>query len=355
MPPESDLPFLVKMKPKSPRSKWLDRCSSIAVSLALALLAWLYASNRDQEVLDPITIPVEITLNPAQADNYLLEILGPKQAAVSFKGSPLKIRQARELLQKEQITARVEYSIPDGRLKEAKFSDTILVSEENMHLFRGVHPRMVEGKNRIPITVHKLVEKNLPVQVETGGFSLSNSQILFEPASVAVRGPQEILERTKAIQTVPWTTSISFSPQGKSPRDFKVSLARELEGKPVQTKPDYVTVKLLPEPRKVYEIKEIPIRFLYPADFPFRPSFQDERSRKVDLRVEGPVLPQAPRILAFIDLAERPGVAGVQVEKVQIQLPRDFSLLEEFPRDRTIELFLPEKGGKVPPGLPEKP
>src|SRR5207248_2934033 len=44
----------------------IDRLLSLFVAVSLALLVWLYARSRDQEVLDHVPIPVEVTLAPGQ-------------------------------------------------------------------------------------------------------------------------------------------------------------------------------------------------------------------------------------------------------------------------------------------------
>ena len=70
--------------------KWVDRFSSLAVAFALALMAWLYGSNRDQEIIDNVTIPVVVTLNSLQQDHFMLDVVSNMKVRVSFSGSPLK-------------------------------------------------------------------------------------------------------------------------------------------------------------------------------------------------------------------------------------------------------------------------
>ena len=54
----------------------IDRILSSLVALSLALLVWLYARSRDQEILDNVTLPVQISLAEADADHYSLEVNG---------------------------------------------------------------------------------------------------------------------------------------------------------------------------------------------------------------------------------------------------------------------------------------
>jgi hypothetical protein len=47
----------------------IDRILSILVALSLALLIWLYARSRDQEILDNVTLPVQVSLAESEADH----------------------------------------------------------------------------------------------------------------------------------------------------------------------------------------------------------------------------------------------------------------------------------------------
>src|SRR6185437_5647302 len=60
-------------KRKAEGGKMFDRMLSLVVALSLALLVWLYARSRDQEVLDNVPVPVQVTLAPDQAELYQLE------------------------------------------------------------------------------------------------------------------------------------------------------------------------------------------------------------------------------------------------------------------------------------------
>jgi hypothetical protein len=132
-------------------------------------------------------------------------------------------------------------------------------------------------------------------------------------------------------------------------QSVRVAIVDELEGKPVRVLPSKVVVKSIPEPKKVYELSDISIRFLCPSNFAFKPKFTDERSAKLDVKIQGPVLNDLPKVLAYIDLTARPGTAGLNVESVKIQLPREFLLLEEIARERTIELIPLETVKKTAP------
>ena len=46
----------------------LDRLVSALVAVSLAFLVWLYMRSRDQEILDNVPVPVQISLAPNQQD-----------------------------------------------------------------------------------------------------------------------------------------------------------------------------------------------------------------------------------------------------------------------------------------------
>jgi hypothetical protein len=119
----------------------------------------------------------------------------------------------------------------------------------------------------------------------------------------------------------------------------RVALVSELEGRPVRAMPNRVTVRVPAQTRKVYELADLPIHFLCPADFTLRPRFFDERSGRVTLRVQGPILDEPPRVYAFIDLTRGRFVSGLNHEQLQIQLPRDCQLAQDPPRVVAFELL----------------
>lgn len=330
--------------------KWVDRFSSLAVAFALALMAWLYGSNRDQEIIENVTIPVVVSLNSIQQEHFMLDVVPNMKVHVSFSGSPLKIREFRRTLEHDECVSKIEYSVTEDRLGEFKFGDNVVISESDIPVPQGVRARLVEGKNKIPVTVYRLGEKLIPVRLESGMEGGLFSQVLIEPASVLVKGPLEILDRTKTIPT--HFTSVPFGSmafQNNVSQSVRVAIVDELEGKPVRVLPSKVVVKSIPEPKKVYELSDISIRFLCPSNFAFKPKFTDERSAKLDVKIQGPVLNDLPKVLAYIDLTARPGSAGLNVESVKIQLPREFLLLEEIARERTIELIPLETVKKTAP------
>jgi hypothetical protein len=329
----------------------IDRILSLVVAVSLALLVWLYARSRDQEMLDNVPLPVQVVVSPAQAEHYNLELTGPSQVPVSFSGPPARIRELQRMLQRKEMQVVLTVTVPEERLGESRYNDAVRVEPDHIHAPVGVTAIVPEGRNRIPFTLHRLSERRLPVRFDhlrdgpTG-------PVLLEPATVLVRGPQEVLDRVRCIPTQP--AELPTRPlqpaagAAPAPASGWVPLVQELEGRPVRVAPSRVLVRVPIQARKAYDLPEVPVHFLCPANFPLRPRFIDERAGRISLRLTGPVQDEPPRVLAYIDLSRGRFTSGLNHEPLQLQLPRDFQLAQEPPRVVAFEL-LP---GDFVPGSP---
>jgi hypothetical protein len=305
-----------------------DRIVSLLVALSLALLVWLYARSRDQETLDNVPVPVQITLAAGQAEHYNVELTGPSQVMASFTGPPPRIRDVQAMLQRQELQVTLTLNVPEERLNEPRYSDTVHVEPSDIHAPAGVSVVMVEGRNRIPVTLHRLVERRLPVRFEHGQEE-PGTPVILEPATVLVRGPQEVLDRARSIPTQP--SELPARPVNApltAAAVGRVPLVQELEGRPVRVTPNRVTVRVPPLNRKVYDLPDVPIHFLCPANFGLRPRFYDERMGRIHLRLQGPHQEEPPKVYVFIDLTRGRFVSGLNHEPLQLQLPKDFQLTD---------------------------
>ena len=90
---------------------------------------------------------------------------------------------------------------------------------------------------------------------------------------------------------------------------------------------------------KTYELSEVPVHFLCPADFPLRPNYIDERDSRISLRVRGPARNEPPKVYAFVDLIQgNCSTPGSYQQPVQIQLPKDFELVQQSPHGVSFQL-----------------
>ena len=333
----------------------MDRIISLSVATSLALLVWLYARSRDQEVLDNVPIPVHIGLPPGQADQYALEVNGPSSVPMSFSGSPGRIRELRGMLQRGDLQVRVTLTVPDERPEDGhyldRYLDTVHIDTTDIHPPPGITTMIVEGRNRIPVTLYRIAERRLPVRVDSA-LEERAGQITLEPASVLVRGPQEVLDKVRSIMTQPAALPARVDGPAKGPVAIgPVPLVTQLEARSIRTTPGAVMVRWTPKPR-IYEIKSR-VQFMCPSNFSLRPKFiGDSRAGEITLRVQGPDLSDEPKILAYIDLTQGNFLAGLNHEAVRLQLPRDYTLAQEPPRPIAFELVATDSASRGLSGLP---
>lgn len=330
----------------------LDRLLSVLVAVSLAFLVWLYVRSREQEILDDVPIPVQITLSPAQAEHYDLDVNGPSHVVMDFSGPPARIRELRGLLQRGELHVDVTLTVPEDRQNESRYHDTVRIDAADVHPPPGLTPMIVEGRNRIPVTLYRIIEKRLPVRLDQ---SLEDrvSQVKLEPATVLVRGPQEVLDRARAIPTQPY---ILPSPRAEGAAGAEsltagpIPLVEELDGRPIRATPNKVMARLTLQPRqRTYELADVPVQFLCPANFTLRPRFVgDGRDGRISIRVTGPAR-EEPVVHAYIDLTRRKFEVGLNEEPLQLQLPKDFSLAQSPPRLVPFRLDPVEPPSKVAP------
>jgi hypothetical protein len=328
----------------------LDRTLSFLVAVSLALLVWLYARSRDQEVLDSVPVPVQISLTPHQAEHYSLELGGDAVVPVTFTGPPARIRELRGVLQRNELSVAVTLTVPAERQSEARYADTVTVQARDIHAPPGVAVLVPEGRNRIPVTLHRIVEKRLPVRFDHGAEE-PTGPLLIEPAVVSVRGPQEVLDRARFISTQPSMLPQPTQAALGGAAVGRVSLVTTIEDKPVKATPNRVTVRMPLQARKAYELADVPINFLTPANFSLRPQFFDERAGRRTLKLLGPSQDEPPRVYLFVDLTKGRYPPGLTHEPLQIQLPRDFSLVEDKDWQRVVSFELLQGDFVIPRGI----
>ena len=331
-----------------------DRLVSLVVAIGLAVLVWLYARSREQEVLDNVPIPVAVTLPPSLVDRYDLDVDGPAQIPVSFRGPPSLVRELRGVLQRGELRVAVTLGVPDERLKESRYLDTVRIDAEDVHAPPGITPLVLEGRNRIPVTLRRLVERQLPVRLDPPPDERVGP-VRIEPVRVRVRGPQDILDRLRAIPTEPVAlpSSGDVDPGQEVVFNGPVALVRQMDGRPVHCSPDTVTVHLAVRPRqKLYELAEVPVQFLCPADFRLRPRFVEPGTGKVALRIWGPMAAEPPAVVAYVDLACRKFESGFYAdEPLRVQLPNECQLAQPPPKAAPFRL-VPIADSMAPPRQP---
>jgi hypothetical protein len=336
-----------------------DRAVSAVVSIALAFLVWLYARSRDQETMDNVPIPVRVQLPQRDAGQYLLEVNGPGHVPASFTGPPSRMHELREMIQSGDLVVDVTASVPPDWHGEGRVLDTIRVAATDLHPPAGVHAQVAEGMCRVPVTLRRIVERRLPVRVDHGLHDRL-LQCQAEPATVVVRGPQDVLDRASAVTTRPFIPPADEP--GSALREVVIrgaaQMATEIDGRPVEVTPARVAVQITLRPiRKVYDV-QVPVSFLCPANYPLRPQWMrtDDRGCRIPLKIVGPPVAELPQFAAYVDLTKPAFQAERDVtqvlyadEPVRVQLPPDFSLAQDPPPASPFLLVpLAPEPGKLP-------
>lgn len=313
--------------------RWRTLALEGMVALSLAFLLWIYTRSREQTSLDQIDVPIKITLAPGTAGNYELEINGSSRIPMSFIGPPSRMRELRTQIQRGLLQVPVQLAIPEENQNDTTYHNEVRIDPESVPVPPGISVVIAEGRNSVPYSLHRLVERLLPVRLDYAG-ELRISNIKLDPATVMVRGPKEVLDRAREISTQAYNVPPGADSPGNNHQvKGRASLVRELDGRPIQTTPQSVEFRFRVYPTQmVYEITEVPVRFLCPPGFAFRTRFATPDASKLTLKVIGPTSEETPNVIAYVDLTGSSKSAGRNVEAVRFQLPRDFRLVDDSPR-----------------------
>src|SRR5262245_49767672 len=169
-----------------------DRLLSLLVAVILSLLVWLYARSREQEVLDGVSLPVQVVLDPHQADLYQLELTGPAQVTAAFTGRPHRVRELQGMLRRREVPVVITVSAAEERLRDGLYTDTVVVGATHIQAPMGINAHVPEGANQVSYTIHRREQEVLdgvllPVQVMLAPHQAEHSQLeLTGPTQVPV-------------------------------------------------------------------------------------------------------------------------------------------------------------------------
>lgn len=330
-----------RLKPWWPTYRIRHALLEFAVAVCLAFLVWLYTHSRAQHTIDRVQIPVQVELLAAQRDQFLLETSGPQHVLVSFSGPASRIREVRHKLQRGLIQAKASLTIPEDRLSEATFTETVRLDAAHVPTPPGVHAELAADQCTVALTVYRVSERTLPVKFDYTG-DVRVTQLKLEPATVTVRGPKQVLDQATALQTQPQALTAPAETSDDSMVRGQVALPTELEGRSIQVTPRHVTYKCKVTPKqRIYELPRVPVRFLCPSNFPWRPRFASDKAGTVHLRLLGPTGEETPPVIAFVDLTGAQQLfRGRNLEPLRLQLPKDFTLVQSTPQ--VISFYLDE-------------
>jgi hypothetical protein len=318
----------------------------LLVAVCLACLVWLYIHNRARNSIERVAVPLQIQLASHQRDHFMLEMQESRTVLVSFSGPQARMREIRRKLQRGILKANLTLTVAEEKRTDAMFNEMLHVDEDAIAVPVGVKVEIVEES--IPVTVHRLAERSLPVKLEcTGDARLS--QIKIEPANVLVRGPKAVLDRASFLPSQPYAVQVSAETETTTDVNVRdqVALVTELDGRPIQTNPASVQFRLRATPKqKIYELVEVPIHFLCPKDSPWKARFANAKEGKITLKLIGPATEQTPPVLAFVDLTSGNLARGRNFEPLRLQLPKDFQLVQ--PATPLVTFYLDEIDRPMP-------
>lgn len=312
----------------------------VMVSICLACLVWLYIHNRARNSIDRVAVPVAVQLAANQRGQYMLEAPESRSVLVSFTGANALIRDLRRKLQRGMVRANVTLTVPEDKTSEAMFTETLHLDEDAVVVPVGVQVEI--NDDSVPITVHRLTERTLPVKLEFTGDALV-SQIKIEPASVLVRGPKIVLDRASFMPTKPYAVEIGADTQAPAEANVRgqVGLVTELDGRAIHVDCKNVQFRCRAVPKqKIYDLVDVPVNFLTPKESPWQTRFANEKDGKVTLKIIGPASDQPPPVLAFVDLTRGNLARGRNLEPLRLQLPKDFQLMQ--PATTLVTFYLDE-------------
>jgi hypothetical protein len=329
----------------------------LCVATCLATTIWLYMHSRAHQTLDHVQIPIVVQLTPSQRDLFDLELPVAPKTNVSFTGPSIRMRELRKKLYRGQVQATIAYVISEDRTKESSFADVVRLEGAAINVPPGIMVEWFEPNQTLPVTVHRLTERSLPVRLEYTG-DVRVSQIKLEPPTVMVRGPKSVLDRAQSIATLPFEFTTPTDEEAKDDAKDTIGLVGELGGRPIQVTPAQVDFKVKVQPRKrVREVVDVPIRFAIPDRYPWQPRFEGNAG-KLNLRVIGPTGDEVPRVRAYIDLDQQSYSRGRNDGPVRIELPKEFELVEH--RTPIAVFYLDERtaaqdAAKPTPGFEIRP
>ena len=176
---------------------------------------WLYASSRDQEILDNVPVPVHICLAPGQADHYDLEITGPSQVTVSFTGPPSPSGSCAAFYSAAKCRSKSHSPCPRSVSKRAvtwtpysSLPGRPDTARRDAGRRRGAEPHSGDVAARGPAPLAGAAELRREDRI---------AQITLEPPTVLVRGPQEVLDRARSLATDMFP--LPAQPRSRSGRD----------------------------------------------------------------------------------------------------------------------------------------
>ncbi len=299
------------------------------VAVCLAFLIWMYTHSRAGDSTDFVQVPVQLQLPPGQRDQFAIESQGPMRVNVMFSGPYARIREVRRKIQRGAVQAIVTVTVPEDKQHENSYADIARVSIADLSVPPGVTVELADDNATIPITIHRLVERILPVRLDVTG-EVRVSHVKLEPTTVTVRGPKSILDRVAFIPTQPCSLQADTENASAEPiAREQVALVTELEGRPIADE-SAQRASALPGRAQAEGLRAARRAGAFPL------------SGGLPAPTTLPRRPPGPGLVAAAGAGDRDAAAGAGVhrfdggkfargrnlEPLRLQLPKDFQLVQ---------------------------
>lgn len=306
------------------------------VALVIAVAVWFYGNSRLQE-----EVTLRVPLSFRVPEGHRLVYQSDRRVRLRLRGPQYLIQRRQEEAGQNYLRLRANLTPEDlddaNGMTEISIDPSWLNVPESELVRLGVET--LEPQT-VRVRVGRIVEKNMPVEVELSGTPRRGYQVrqaTTVPSSVEVRGPAFVLNGMEAIRTQTvalWDVRDDFRRMVNLELRPTVAVAEDIQ----------VPVQLEAEPSQVAVHVEIggenarrtldgvPVRIMQPVQFPYEVEIPEAESR-VSIVISG--LPQAVEelsaesLLAYVDLSDlteeeiEPGGRALYKETVRVRLEGD--------------------------------
>jgi hypothetical protein len=326
------------------------------IALGLAFLVWVYLRSRDQEV-QTYPVPLEMSIGVQQLDRFAFETKPADKVRVKFYGLPSRLREVKNMVDQDELKLRCIVKVPSevDQRQENIYKDWVQLDASSLlNLPLGVHAEITPAEGRLAVNLKRMMEKVLQVQLlaAPGNEQYEIDQQRVEPSTVKVFGPKSVLENQTQIILDRWQPKRIPLGMNFAPEDISETLRipTKINDIAVSVLPETVEVRARLKPAlRVYELVDVPVHFMCPSNFPFRPIFTLERNGVLpELKVRGPHN-KSPEIRAYVDLTKLTNPKPVLYADmpIMLDLPDGYQLISEAPRVSAFKLELLESNQKI--------
>ena len=185
------------------------------------------------------------------------------------------------------------------------------------------------------------MEKQLPVKLNKQDLGDRVTGEILDPSTVTVRGRQFDLRHAEHLFTQPVNIEGKQANQPVTIEEH-VPLEPQLSGRPLRVTPSVISVRFVLKPRQTLkELTEVPVSFLCPPNFPYRPEFVNEHGREdcaLRARPGDGRSPRGPGVCRFRNACGKWGGGLHAEEMLQVELPPGFQLVGDRPRLSSFRL-----------------